>query len=75
MGEGSYLVITVDIPGNAINGTVDNKEVVLTVSNGEMIGEVVSSTIANATGTIPSDQGMHLIVVNYTESGVTVSSI
>lgn len=72
LGYGTQTVVDINLPGNVVSGSVGNGEVVFVIHVEGGDSDIVVSTRANATGSLPATKGIHTVVVNYTESGVVV---
>lgn len=72
LGYGTQTVVDINLPGNVVSGSVSNGEVVFVIHTEAGDSDIVVSTRANATGTLPTAKGVNRVIVNYTESGVVV---
>lgn len=72
LGPGTQTVVDIDLPSNVIYSYVESYEVGFRVSTSGGKSDVYSITKVNVTGGLPTVQGRHRILVNYTETGVVV---
>lgn len=74
LGQGTQTVVTIDLPGNVESSSVGNYEVmfVLVTNSGE--NQIIAATTVDASGTLPTSEGLHQVLVNNTGAGVVVSS-
>lgn len=72
LGYGTQTAVNIELPGNIISSKVADREVMFVISIRGKIGDIVAPTITNASGVLPTDKGVHLVIVNYTETGVVV---
>ncbi len=67
---GGNATVMVDIPSGVVNQAVANKSIRLALRIGDDIGETFAVTAGNVTGSLPTAQGRHKIVVELLSSGV-----
>ena len=72
LGQGTQTVVTIDLPGNVESASVGDYEVVFVLVTNTGKNEVIASTTTDASGTLPTGEGLHQILVNNTGTGVVV---
>ena len=72
LGYGTQTAVNIELPGNVVSSKVADREIMFVIKNRGRTSDIVAPTMTNATGSLPTIQGMHLVIVNYTETGVVV---
>jgi uncharacterized protein (UPF0333 family) len=72
LGYGTQTAVNIELPGNIVNSKVADREIMLVIENRGQTSDIVAPTITNASGSLPTSKGIHLVIVNYTETGVVV---
>ena len=63
LGENSKTTLKISLPSNVINVTLANKEIVFNIRTSAGPSDVVKTTVANITGTLPVNQGIYHVTI------------
>jgi uncharacterized protein (UPF0333 family) len=72
LGYGTQTLVNIELSGIVESSKVADREIMFVVRVSGKKSDIVAPTTAIATGTLPTEKGTHLVLVNYTETGVVV---
>lgn len=71
LGEPSQTTAKINLPDNVDSVSIGNGEIAFTIKNAIGTSDIVASTSANVTGTLPTEQGLYTVTIaarsNYVE--------
>ena len=71
-GPGAQTTVIIEIPTSIVDSYVRNNEIGFKIGVGGRVMDVYEITKVNVVGSLPTSPGRHVILVNYTATGVFV---